>query len=198
VSLVPDSLLPLAPGRGFSASSLRQPAPAVTRSDGTFEFGGVAPGRYQVLVGAAAIDLTRGQLKSATFGNRDVLDGLIEIVPGSSPSLMITYDDRPTSLSGRLETASGAPASDVFVIAFATDRELWGPYTRRVKAVRPGVDGSFAIQGLPAGDYLLAAIADGDPDDWQNPAFLEQLIPASVRIRLIGGQPVVQGLRIGR
>ena len=53
------------------------------------------------------------------------------------------------------------------------------------------------IQGLPAGDYHLAAITDADPEDWQNPAFLEQLISASVRIRLIGGQPLVQGLRIG-
>ena len=198
VSLIPESLLPMAPGRGFSARSLRLPAPALARPDGTFEFDGVAPGRYQLLIGASGVDLTAWQLKSARIGNRDVLDGLIDIVPGSSPGLVVAYDDRPTSLSGRLETASGAPASDVFVIAFAVDRERWGPYTRRIKAVRPSSDGSFAIQGLPAGDYLLAAITDADPDDWQNPEFLEQLVPASIRIRLIGGQPVVQGLRMRR
>jgi len=198
VTLVPDSVLPIAPGRGFSATALRFPSPAVAKADGTFELGGVAPGRYQVMVGASGVDLKAWQLKSATTAGSDVLDGLIEIFPGSSSSLLITYDDRPTSLSGKLETASGTPASDVVVIAFAAARELWGPYTRRVKAVRPGVDGSFSIQGLPAGDYVLAAVTDADPDDWQSPTFLEQLIPAGVPIKLVGGQPLVQTLRIGR
>jgi hypothetical protein len=198
VSLIPESQLPIAPGRGISATSLRLPASPVAKPDGTFEFGGVAPGRYQVVIGTSGVDTAGWQLQSATIQGRDVLDGLIDIVPGAPVSLVVTFDDRPTSLSGKLESASGAAASDVFVIAFAADRELWGSYTRRVKAVRPGSDGSFAISGLPAGDYLLAAITDADPEDWQNPAFLEQLVAASVRIRLIGGQPLVQGLRIGR
>jgi hypothetical protein len=196
VNLIPESQLPLVPGRGL-ASSLRLPLPAVSRADGTFELGGVAPGRYQVLIGASGIDVTAWQVKSAVAGDRDVLDGLIEITPGASSSLVVTYDDRPTSLSGRLETATGAPASDVFVLVFSADRALWGPYTRRIQAVRPGVDGAFAFAGLPAGEYLLAAITDADPEDWQDAAFLEQVIPASVRIQLIGGKPVVQGLRIG-
>ena len=196
VTLIPESVLPLVSGRGSPANALRLPEPVQTRPDGTFAFGGVAPGRYQLIIGASA-DFASWQLKSATAGSRDVLDGLIEIVPGNSSTLVVTYDDRPTSLSGKLETASGAPASDVFVIAFAADRTLWGPFTRRIKTVRPGVDGSFAFQGLPAGDYHLSAITDADPEDWQNPAFLEQLISVSVRIRLIGGQPLVQGLRIG-
>ena len=198
VWLMPESVLPLDPGRGSPANSLRLPEPVLTKPDGTFEFGGVAPGRYQLQIGTAGVDLTAWQLKSAMAGTVDVLDGLIEVGAGSSPTLVIAYDDRPTSLSGKLETAGGAPASDVFVLAFAADRNLWGPYTRRIKAVRPGVDGSFAFQGLPAGDYLLAAITDADPEDWQDPAFLEELLAASVRITLIGGQPVVQSLRIGR
>jgi hypothetical protein len=86
----------------------------------------------------------------------------------------------------------------VFVVAFAADRQLWGPFTRRVKAVRPTVDGTFSFQGLPAGDYRVAAVTDADPEDWQNPEFLQQLMPASLPIRLVGGQPVVQALRVGR
>ena len=198
VSLIPESLLPLASGRGYAADSLRVPAPAVGRPDGTFEFISVAPGRYQVWIGATGVDVSAWQLKSAMAQSVDVLDGLIEITPGSAPGLVVTYDDRPTRLSGKLETSGGAPAADLFVLAFSADRSTWGPYTRRVKAVRPGVDGVFSFQGLPEGDYLLAAITDADPEDWQTQAFLEQLVPVSVRIRLIAGQPVVQGLRIAR
>ena len=127
VTLVPDSALPIAPGRGFSATSLRFPAPAVAKADGTFELSGVAPDVIKLMAGASGVDLTAWQLKSATAGGSDVLDGLIEIFPGSASNLLIMYDDRPTGLSGKLETASGTPASDVVVIAFAAARELWGP-----------------------------------------------------------------------
>jgi hypothetical protein len=192
MTLLPESLLPIVPGRAIASNSLRLPAPATAKPDGTFEFSGVAPGRYQLLVGTSGVDLSRWQVRSATIGERDVLDDLIDIV-ASPVSVVVTFDDRPTRLSGRLETATGAPASDVFVIAFSADRGLWGPYTRRVKAVRPAVDGTFAMQGLPAGDYLLAAITDADPEDWQDPVFLEQLVPAAIRIQLVGGKPLSRG-----
>jgi hypothetical protein len=146
----------------------------------------------------AAQELDSWQLRSAVIDGRDVLDGLLEVTSGVPLSMVITYDNRRTHLSGRLETASGEPASDVFVLAFSADRATWGPYSRRVKAVRPGRDGTFVLSGLPAGEYLLAALADADPDDWQNPAFLEQVVPAAVKVTLAGGTPVVQNLRIGR
>ncbi|HEX5069475.1 MAG TPA: carboxypeptidase regulatory-like domain-containing protein [Vicinamibacterales bacterium] len=197
VWLIPEIQLPVTTGAGL-VRSLQIPAAGRTRPDGTFEFGGVAPGKYWLMTSGAGVPMDAWQLRSAVIGGRDVLDGLVEVPAGSGPlELVMTYDDKPARLSGRLETASGAPASDVFVLAFAADRNLRGPYSRRIKAVRPGEDGSFGIGGLPAGDYLLAALTDADPEDWQNPEFLRQLEASCVKVSLIPGTPVVQNLRIG-
>lgn len=106
--------------------------------------------------------------------------------------------DKVAELSGVLQTASGAPNSDVFVIAYSANRSQWGAGARRVQAVRPGVDGRYSIKGLPAGEYLLAAVLDIDQDDWNNAAFLEQLVPASIRITMGEGEKKTQDLRIGR
>jgi hypothetical protein len=195
LSLIPESYLPLSPSRN-PVYSLRLPPSASIAADGTFEFTGVPPGRYQLK--AATPDPEVWQLRSAMMGEEDVLDGLLEVPSVTPPSIVITYDDQRTKLSGRLESTAGAPASDVFVLAFSVDRGAWGPYTRRVKAVRPGSDGSFVVTGLPVGDYFLAVVTDADPEDWQSPAFLEQVLPAAVKVTLTGRRPIIQNLQIRR
>ena len=52
------------------------------------------------------------------------------------------------------------------MIVDSAHRRTWGPNSRRVKAVRPSVDGHYAIADLPPGDYLVAAVADVDPGEW--------------------------------
>jgi hypothetical protein len=128
---------------------------------------------------------------------RDLLDGLVEITADMNLSgLVVTITDKRTELSGTLQTVSGAPASDVFVIAYSADRAHWGPAARRVQAVRPSLDGRFMIKDLPAGDYLLAAVLDIDEGDWEDPTFLEQLVPGSIRIALAEGDHTTQDLRV--
>ena len=63
-------------------------------------------------------------------------------------------------------------------------------------SVKPGTDGRFVFGDLPAGEYYLAALTDLDPIDWQTPAFLEQVVPAGVRVRVGEGEKKVQDLRI--
>jgi hypothetical protein len=93
---------------------------------------------------------------------------------------------------------SGAAVTDVFVIAFTTEQRLWGTESRRVQAVRPGVDGSFSLKDLPAGDYFLGALLDVDQGDWLRPGFLDGVVSAAVKVRIADGQKTVQDLQIGR
>jgi hypothetical protein len=128
-----------------------------------------------------------------------LLDGHFEITADMNLSdLVVTFSDRRPELTGTLQAGDGTATSDVFVIAFSADRSHWRPGTRRVQAVRPGVDGRYMMAGLPPGRYLLAALTDVDENDWQDPAFLEQLLPASIAIAIAEGERKVQDLRIGR
>jgi hypothetical protein len=170
----------------------------LARADGTFDLVGLPPGRFRFTVFGPSLNNTNWVLHSAISGSRDLLDGIVEIAPGGPPSeLVVTYSDDAAELSGTLQTAAGAPASDVFVIAFSTDRAAWGAGARRVQAVRPGVDGRYVMKGLPPGEYYLAAVTDVDQDEWQDTTFLSELMPASIKLTITGSEKKVQDLRIG-
>jgi hypothetical protein len=175
--------------------------PTPLNADGTFEIGGIPPGGYLFQLtgpGVGAAGWWMRSMLSTTSSDRDLLDRLIEVRPGSpSVDVVLSMSDRHTELSGTLRTSTGQPQADVFVIAFSTDRSMWGLSARRIRAVRPGADGRFSIADLPPGDYLLGVVTDVEPEDWQNPALLEQMIPTSVKVTLGEGEKKVQDLQLG-
>ena len=57
--------------------------------------------------------------------------------------------------------------------------------------------GKFVIGDVPAGEYYIAVLIDADPGDLNEPSFLEQLIPSSIRITLGEGEKKAQDLRLG-
>jgi len=168
--------------------------------DGTFEIKDVVPGTYSVLasVPPAAGATAQWSLRSATLAGRNVLDVPFEVRPDENlAGLTITFTDRVTELSGTLVDAANRPTPQFFVFVYAVDRGLWTPNSRWIKAVRAGVDGSFKVTGLPAGAYFLCALTDLDATEQYEPAFLEQLVPASIKITLTEGQKLTQPLKVG-
>jgi hypothetical protein len=196
VSLVtPASLTSRGPVMG---SRFNPPSPIALKADGTFEIAGIPPGAFLFRLTGPGVGPAGWWMRSMITGDRDLLDRVIESRPGSpSMNVVVSMSDRHTELSGTLRTSTGQPGADVFVIAFSTDRTMWGPGARRVRAVRPDADGHFSMPDLPPGDYLLGAVTDIDPDDWQNPAVLDQLVPASVNVTIGEGEKKVQDLQVG-
>ncbi len=186
--------------RGPVMGSEFNPAPPIAlNADGTFEIAGIPPGAFLFQLTGPGVGPAGWWMRSMITGERDLLDRLIEIRAGSpSMNVVVSMSDRHTELSGTLRTSTGQPEADVFVIAFSSDRTMWGPGARRVRAVRPGADGHFSLPDLAPGDYLLGVVTDIDPDDWQNPALLDQLVPTSVKVTIGEGEKKVQELQLGR
>jgi hypothetical protein len=94
-----------------------------------------------------------------------------------------------------MSDAAGRPAPDFTIVIFPADKNYWLS-TRRIRTTRPDTSGKFSVANLPAGDYRIAALIDIAPGEQTDPAFLEQLLPASVTFTLREGEQKVQDIRI--
>ena len=181
---------------------LPPPPAAAAQPDGSFTMTGILPGTYGLASGVpgGGTATTGWWLRSAIVNGRDVLDHLLEVggTTSNMSGAVLTFTDRRNELAGTLSTATGAPASEFIVVVYAADESYWRPGARRLRSTRPASDGAFSVVGLPAGDYLIAALTDIDPDAWQHPDFLRQLVPASVQVAIRDGEVTRQDLRISR
>jgi len=183
------------PGSGANMSA--GPSGGTTDAAGKFSFLGVAPDRFRLAYSLNASWSRNWTLKSAVAAGKDVLDGGLEVKPGTDVELVVTFTDHPSELTGTLQDTSGRATPDYFIIVFAADEAFWTPASRRVRMIRPGNDGQFSVTGLPPGEYRVAALTDVVNGEWYNPTFLEGLLPASVKVAIIEGQKTTQNLKIG-
>ena len=74
------------------------------------------------------------------------------------------------------------------VIAFTTDQQRWFHGSQYVRKARAGRDGTFAVAGLPPGDYHVVAVDDLPEEETltniTSTDFLLDLIPRARRVRL--------------
>jgi len=167
------------------------------RDDGTFAVTGLLPARYHL---TAVVSSPSGWwLRSAVAGTRDLLDANLDVPPGGNiTDAVLTFSDRHTELSGRLQTGAGTPATDYFVVVFPENAAAWRSNSRQLKSARPASDGSFKFADLPPGTYVLAALTDVIGDEWQEPATLQQLAAQGVKVAIGEGEKKNQNLQIGR
>ena len=126
------------------------------------------------------------------------LDFPVEVKPNEDVAdITLLLTTKTQELNGTLTDAQNQPATDYSVIVYSTEQQYWTPQSRRIVSVRPGTDGKFTIRGLPAGDYLMAAVTDVEPGEWFDPEFLQQLRAASARVTLNEGDKKTQDLRLG-
>jgi hypothetical protein len=193
------SLMPTGSGNGLRIAT-SFPVSQVDET-GKFTITGVIPGRYQVR-GNAPVAQGSGpgapwSLSSAVVKGRDVLDFPLDVAPGDElTDAVVTFTDARQSISGSLQDASGRPAPDYTIVVFAADKAYWTQGARRTRTARPGTDGKFTIANLPPGDYRMAAVVDVAPTDINDRAFLEQIVGASIAIKLGVGENKVQDLKI--
>lgn len=161
-------------------------ASADIRPNGSFVIEGInGPRRLEVLSAPPG-----WVLKEIRAGGINVTDQILPFgtADESLRDVEVVLTDRISELIGSVRDDRARPMVAATVIAFSTDRSHWYPRSRYVQRVPTEADGSFSIAGLPAGTYYAVPVrdvpADG-ADAWQEPAFLESLLPAAMNV-LVG------------
>jgi hypothetical protein len=102
--------------------------------------------------------------------------------------------DRGAQVSGAIKADDDAVGSTVVI--FPADSDQWLPQSRRIRVAQVDRDGRYAIDGLAAGDYLIAAIEDVEQGEWLDPAFLQTISGNAARITLNEGARETKDLRL--
>jgi hypothetical protein len=184
--------------RGVAASELGGGAHvAQIGPDGGFVVSGLPPGGYDIEATVASSEAGDWTLDSAMVAGQDALDVPLEVPPGENVAgLRLTFSNRTQGVAGRLVDQRNQPVADYTIVAFHADRRYWLAGSRRVRAVRAATDGTFAIRGLPPGEYRLVAVDDRLNTEWDDPAVLQALVQASVPITVTRGALATRQLQV--
>jgi len=112
----------------------------------------------------------------------------------------VVITNRGAAVTGGAVDSRAQSVGGYTAVVFSADNRRWTVHSRFVKAARAEADGTFMIHGLPAGDYLVAAVnriqTTDKAGEWQDPAFLEMLAPNATRATLIEGETVSVAVRL--
>jgi len=161
--------------------------PGRVAADGQFAIRGYLPGQYALEVPSPDRPWT---LMSMTANGHDLLRAPLAL-DSDVTGVVITFTDRPTELSGAVHSSSQENERLAVVIfpadygaAGAVDK---GMLARRSRSVRPSATGQFTVDGLPAGEYLVAAIPSDLAANWMDPEFIAVIAPQATRVSLTDG-----------
>jgi hypothetical protein len=165
-------------------------------SSGQFATVGVPPGRYFVRIRSG---LSGWTLQAVLANGRDASVVPVDISDDLG-GVQIVFTDRPSELSGQV-TWEGSSPEGATVLVFPADSSAWvgyGSQSRRLSSARVDQQGHFKVTALPAGDYLAVAIPDKMANDWQDPKFLESLVPDATRVHVGDGEKATASLKVAR
>ena len=123
-------------------------------------------------------------VQSVTLEGKDITDRMIDL-QADATSLVVTYTDRTSKVSGTVTDPQGATGATAMVLAFPVDRQRWAGYgssPRNLKSAATNERGVYTFDHLPPGDYHVVAIEGSEADGWQDRARLEQLANIAERV----------------
>lgn len=165
------------------------------KPDGTFITSGYPPGTYTVTLGGRAI--AGWFLKSVTVNGRDAAFEPFELEGRDLTNVVVTMTDKRSTLSGTVQSSTGAGVGGSVVVFPAAWRE-WitnGMNPQLVRLMRTQTP-NFTIGGLVPGEYLVVAVGNEVAPDVQDPTVFEALARSATTVTLIEGDTRTITLRI--
>jgi hypothetical protein len=158
---------------------------------------GMPPGTYPLNVASNFTSPAGWFLKSATYEGRDLLTSPLVLDGEDVSGIVITFTDRPVTLSGLVTDSAGKPDPAAAVLVLPADYQAWlrngrpAAVSRAVAAVQTG---AYSVPDLPPGDYLIVAATLDALDDW--PGFaIDGLVGHATRMTLASGTATRVDLR---
>lgn len=192
--LVQDGVPLVDPGRfailavpvNWDQTSLLAGAQAITPGDdGSLLLPGVTGPRRFVLT----LSPSNWHLKSVRARGVDVTDEVMGFPIGGFGflrDLEVVVSNKGATIDGEA-TEGSSPATDFSVVLFSSNPAHWFHHSRFIKTTRGNSAGKFRLDGIPDGEYFIAAV---DPLNgsagvaWERPEFLQALITGARRLRL--------------
>jgi hypothetical protein len=171
------------------------PAAQVTAA-GEFRTQGYAPGRYY----ANVTNVSGWYLKAVTAGGRDILRSPLVVENQPIDDVVVTFTQRESSLEGRVTTRNGVSDPDTAVLVFPTNYQAMaaGVNPRIVRLTRPASQtGAFSLPNVVPGEYLVAAVPDGDLPNWRDLDAIQKLAQFATRVTVAPGEKKVVNLTRG-
>jgi hypothetical protein len=146
-----------------------------------------APGRYVI----QPTEYSGWFVKSVTLDGKDITDQAFDLQTDVT-SLVVTFTDRASRVSGTVRGPHGALSADASVLAFPVDparRSGQGSSPRNMRSTRTSRTGAYAFDNLPPGDYFVIAIDGASTEGWRDPATLEALAREATKLTVVAAEP---------
>ena len=165
--------------------------------DDTFTINGLGAGEYVIRILGLS---PRQAVESITATNADYTTRPFDAGAGQDfNDVVITFTDRIASLGGSVQLESRGDQRLMTVIAFPASRDQWTRYgfqPTRFKTVPVSNAGTYQIDNLPAGSYLLVAVESSQAKRWQDASFLDAASQVATRVTIGWGDHKSQDLRM--
>jgi protocatechuate 3,4-dioxygenase beta subunit len=130
-------------------------------------------------------------VQSVTLDGKDITDRVIDLETDAR-SLVVTYTDRPSKVSGTVTDARGEASATAIVLAFPADERRWSGYgasPRDLASALTTRTGVYTFDHLPPGDYYVIAIDPTEADGWKDPSRLEALANEATKLTIAATDP---------
>jgi hypothetical protein len=190
----PDALRDRFTVRGFTLNQMAVSGAGAAKVNDDWTFS------VRALLGPARLVVTTADgwmVKTVRHRDRDITSTMLELRSGEELSdVEIVVTNRVTRVFGQLTDDRGASVTNGTVVVFAENAEKWGENSAFVRVTRPDQQGRYEVRGLPAGEYLAAALDYVATGMWNDPDYLESLRRDGRRFTLGEGALQTLSLRV--